>query len=68
MMSFQLSHSGEITTLTIRDASREDAGKYVLKAVNCAGTATATISLEVVEITEYVLAVFLLFKSFHLVV
>uniref|UniRef100_A0A914ZQD0 Titin n=1 Tax=Parascaris univalens TaxID=6257 RepID=A0A914ZQD0_PARUN len=48
----QLSHSGEVTTLTIRDASREDAGKYVLKAVNCAGTATATISLEVVEITD----------------
>ncbi|KHN81711.1 Titin [Toxocara canis] len=49
---YQLSHSGEITTLKIRDATREDAGNYDLKAVNSAGTDTAQILLEVVEITD----------------
>ena len=37
------------------DSTREDAGNYTLKAVNCCGTVTTEVEFEVSEITEYVL-------------
>lgn len=49
---FETKNYGEKFTLNIRDATRGDAGPYVLKAVNSAGTAEIEILVEVSEITD----------------
>lgn len=47
-----MTNSGEMFTLTIRNCTNEDRGKYELQAVNLAGTAQAIIAVDITEVTE----------------
>ncbi|VDM15672.1 unnamed protein product [Wuchereria bancrofti] len=49
---YQMANSGELFTLTIRNCTNEDRGKYELQAVNLSGTAKAIIVVDVTEITD----------------
>lgn len=49
---FQMTNNGEMFTLTIRNCTNEDRGKYELQAVNLSGTAKAIIAVNVTEVTE----------------
>lgn len=47
-----MANSGEMFTLTVRNCTNEDRGKYELQAVNPSGTAKAVIAVNITEATE----------------
>ncbi|EJD74527.1 CAMK/MLCK protein kinase [Loa loa] len=49
---YQMANNGDIFTLTIRNCTKEDRGKYELQAVNLSGTAKAIIAVDVTEVTN----------------
>ncbi|VDK82765.1 unnamed protein product [Litomosoides sigmodontis] len=49
---YQIENSGEMFTLTIRNCTNEDRGKYELQAVNLSGTAKAIITVNITEATD----------------
>ncbi|KAK6109169.1 Immunoglobulin I-set domain family protein [Brugia pahangi] len=49
---YQMVNNGELFTLTIRNCTNEDRGRYELQAVNLSGTAKAIIAVDITEITD----------------
>lgn len=63
---FQITHEGDVSTLTIPDVYPEDAGTYKVVAKNEVGSVTSTAVLFVESMYSFVIGCFILFVQFCL--